>query len=486
MNKNSQSKRFLVIALVLIVTVAVGFFVLRMPRKKNVRVRQNDDAFLMNRLPGSFQFFTDAKHESFSTVDVAISDDGLVISGNMVINPKYPLPQNSDHYTVQIKLATELPETLPIGWGHQFGDVVLTAAEDCYKEEFDFSDEERNQCRTWYFDQLKERDKITRMFQRQWKVTLQAAISEPRGLEQISFGLSDWPELKHYSITIPWNEMPPINNGMLDKIMLSIILPIESRNKVESDTTIFLDGLVSVAGSEYRELFLSKTHSFKVTGCDLIPVAYDFFLNRSSTSYVVPRDASQAKDVFMIDIPRHGYQYMPEGTSPIITKTEYFDKNLGDDLLVCGPDLTVLNKKTGDRILSDVFLARPSYKGDELKARRISDDVYLLQAGPYEFSSFYGSGQCGACPRYGIEMYKLDLKNLTISQLFSDEDMSDGDSHIVDYAVSADMKKIMVSQSDADYRDETRLTTTAVTTYCLNAEFSSFDPCGKTEETTEE
>ena len=161
-----------------------------------------------------------------------------------------------------------------------------------------------------------------------------------------------------------------------------------------------------------------------------------------------------------------GYAYAPEGHSPIVTATTYFARTLGNGGVLCGPPLRYL--EPGGALHADSLTLDGT-----VESRQRPDGTYLLRVGPRAMGSFYGSGQCGACPRVGLTMLRLDPRD-GVQRALQFFEVAEPEAHDLDIVLSADWDSVHVFRSStSDYETFTW----RETTYCLDRPGRTYAVC---------
>jgi hypothetical protein len=187
----------------------------------------------------------------------------------------------------------------------------------------------------------------------------------------------------------------------------------------------------------FNHLTFSRPLSFRVARCGY-PLETAATEEGYRTGWFYLAEDSVLSDTFSLVNESGGYRYDPEGLSPIPNWKHYFTKDLGNNVVVCGPNLRLL---AGGR----AWDSADTIDGEHLQQFLLPDGSYLLRSGPTVGSySPLGSGRCGACLTYRVSVHRLDPRQ-GITRVFSDFIRIDpGDLDDGDIQFSADWKTITV------------------------------------------
>ena len=371
----------------------------------------------------------------------------------------------------------EMPE---LGWGNQFG---LTNCKD-------IDNPPRGSlegCQSWEARQLKYREQLRRVFVRHWKLApgvsfetdaseayrnalafmsdrdrLDFAKLEPRGGPLM--------DLWDFEIFIRWSDFPPANLLKISKIYFALDL-CEPDHPCSSTSPNRKDG----DPSTFRELALERPKVSSTSPCGHPLEEEDLDLNRHPAWYF-PNAEGRADDTFALENYIGGYQYNPEGVSPIPVWKHYFSKSLGTAEVVCGPDLRYV---AGEDIyfFDDPFDA--IIDENHLETRDLADGAHLLRSGPTVGTySPLGNGFCGACPTADLTIYHLSpATGITVA--FQERLVLDG-QHTADgdIQVAPDWRTVTVYRSaptsSADQKDGEEVWSSK--RYCLSG--VEYEECG--------
>ena len=140
------------------------------------------------------------------------------------------------------------------------------------------------------------------------------------------------------------------------------------------------------------------------------------------------------RDAFIVVNEGKGYQYEPEALSPTAHPVHYFWHVIGENEWVCGPHLTY---RKGDKRQSfDVDVDE-----DGFDAHRLPGGDLLIKVGPRVYGSAFGSGQCGACPRTELRVFRLNTNMKIQNALELGRIVDTDESH--DFTVSPDWSQVV-------------------------------------------
>jgi hypothetical protein len=189
----------------------------------------------------------------------------------------------------------------------------------------------------------------------------------------------------------------------------------------------------------------------------------------SLPTYFVPGDGDQVTTVIGLENEAAGYAYEASGQSPVATGTVFFEKPLPDGRTLCGPPLRVVGPG-GSTVTEDSLTL-----DDSVVVRRLPDGALLLREGPRVMDSFYGSGQCGACPRVGLTLLHLAPDGIVTPALEFFE-TSEAETSEIDIAVADAWDSVWVYRSSTtDFEHYTW----RETTYCLKAGDRAYAVCAE-------
>jgi hypothetical protein len=150
---------------------------------------------------------------------------------------------------------------------------------------------------------------------------------------------------------------------------------------------------------------------------------------------------------------------------------QYWSKDLGAAETLCGPWLAYLRPAgaTQSEFLVDVT--------DSLETRRLANGDVLVKFGPRVFNSYFGSGQCGGCPRVALSWYYLDRTAGTVTEAFAYSGIAEFESSDVDIAIAPDWSELTVFEGRADPSTPDLLMKWTSVTSCFRAASHKFEEC---------
>ncbi len=413
--------------------------------------------------------------------------EGLVVAGRIYgPPPKWPSNSNfsnNDHIVVWLSdtRALELP---PIGWGHQFGYEYIFSEEDCSKRTSKRTDKTdidiQSACTQWYKDQLVYRKNLEKLFVRRWaaspdRVKETYATSEFHELAQklrdklILLRPNVNPQLKvhekntggiayTFEFLIPWEAFPPIKFGNIEtvKLLVEVFSPKTDKSKYAPVSITPFHKRYSFAGqtspASLKEYRLVKPMEFYITPCKygIEDIHTRQKLSERFKVYILPSRHRDLRTLLVLENEARGYQYEPDNTShsPIVIKTEFFVKDLGEGEVLCGPQLRYFQDYSihkSDNIIDSV---------EYLDTKRLPDDNLLVKDGPRQWHSFYGSGQCGACPRMKINIYYINMDTGWIVQALSYTGIIEAGRNDIRISVSNDWRTVGIFECQTDYSEK--------------------------------
>jgi hypothetical protein len=387
------------------------------------------------------------------------------------------------------------PRYPPIGWGHQFGYEELASAADCAEYEEAWED---GSCPDWYDDQLEHRTRLTRLFVRRWQANARhvretsagpawAAFDaltrdrlrslEPRGEPVFSQHVQDGKTA--FELFVPWVAFPPLTPLTIDRLRIGVDLP---------PSLLF-------ESPALETVVLAQSREYRVTRCELgdraaiiRPHPTSAFRVPSALRGVVflPVDDRDLLELVILDNEAGGYLYTPDSTiaSPVAFRADFYVRNLEDGSTLCGPVLayrseTVQTQPRLERLVwagSSVADGDPVFAEQPLETRRLPDGNLLVKEGPWIWMSYYGSGQCGGCPRVSVGIHHVDTATGELTAALSHSVVAEYfDTEI---SVSADWTEVTAYESQRDYEQDVETVTWTATTYCYQPEERRFEVCG--------
>lgn len=396
----------------------------------------------------------------------------------------------------------------PIGWGHQFGFEVLEGAEDCEGRELV---EDVEGCRAWYERQRAHRSRLPALFARDWRIPLGrpedlreagahpmiVALPAPARASLSGLAPASSPSAKGrpiagteggvgLEILIPWAAFPPVRAPDLEAVRL----------RVEwLDTAGAGEPGWWPRGVPARRLERPLRH--RVTPCDY-GIAGVFIeraggrLRRPASPtarvYMIPDGSADLRELIVLDNEAAGYLYdpLPETFSPAAYRTSYEVLDVGRDERLCTPTLALA--RGGERISPPDWTA--TGEGDpfalevdagELDVRRAPEGDLLVKSGPRVLWSYYGSGQCGACPRVGLDMFRVSTADGEIRPLLRIHEVAEPGASDVEILVGDDWGTIELYKSATAWDEDPPVVTWSVTRFCRASDpgGAAYENCGE-------
>ncbi len=496
---------------------------------------QNSDAHRIDQsatVPRDFLFDGDVKEWQGTTPTFALSkyqslgregniwigqtEQGLIISGKIRGDkPRWPKAPDkmavSDHVEVWLSDANEL-ELPPIGWGNQFGNELLTAETDCNR--FQSEDTRKSnkdavkECTSWYKAQLKYRKSFNKLFVRQWQIAPGLAVETYSSPAFLSFDQaiqkklrllkpSGSPDVKireatgkdhaySFEIVIPWNAFPPLKPLQLKniRIMVDIFSPGPGKRKYGAFSS-------TSPNRKYGVVQTFNTLTLKPRDYYLTPCKYDLpnsdpiisldpsvrYLSASEAAqlYFLPAEDLDLRTLLLLDNEVQGYQYNvdPKSNSPIVHPVNFFTLQIAPQELICGPRLAYVQNGTVYKWENFVFDSQKFFE-----ARKLSDGSILIKEGPRVFFSYYGSGQCGACPRVLLNIIHIDTRNKIASKAYVYEGMTQTQISDIDIHVPDDWKTVTIFEEHVDRGNGGENRPWSKSDYCLDLTAGEYNACG--------
>jgi hypothetical protein len=432
-------------------------------------------------------------------VRVTSNGAGLSISGSVDGGgPRWPTtPADLPHGDrIEVSIADVAPVHLPpVGWGHQFGYEFLSREGDCLTREGDTTATGRRRCTEWFRQQTSHREKLGQLFARRWAIAPSiveetfarpafAALDEnaraavaplaPNGLPTARFTTTAAGYA--FEIAIPWSALPPLQSVRVNELRLVVDVRTGAARSTTSPNAALADP------STLPRVALSAPRTYDVTPCraDFVkPIVQSGpgrdFVNASDSArvYFMPSASLQLTRAIVVDAPAQGYQYEPDSTlvSPIASTMTFWVKSLGNGEVLCGPYLAY---RRGERITrSGQVVDLP----DSLTSRRLAAGDVLVKSGPRVMSSYFGSGQCGACPRVVLEMFHLSRATGAITQSFSYFGIAEPENTDMDVVVSPSWGEITIYEGKTDFDSQPSRMRWKATTYCFRAAKKVYEEC---------
>ncbi len=407
---------------------------------------------------------------------------------------------------VSVGLAGAGPTALPpVGWGHQFGFEKLETVEECERWE----GWEPSECAAWFERQVRHRETVTRLLERRWEVTggtagppretvASAALeSTSRGVRERLSPLSpaadaSAPELRRAAIEgtpgavgleflIPWEAFPPVPAPVLSDFRFSV-------------------GWTGAAGESggggqvgMEPAVFPRPLSHRVTACGYgtrgivllgDPRISARFPSEDAAVYMRPRAEPLLDRLIVIDNEAAGYQYTPEpgAISPAAFEATYTTLQAPGGGTLCGPVLALAADGSASRAArwTRTRQGAPEALVDmrQVQVREGADGGLFVMEGPRVFWTYYGSGQCGACPRVELEVYHVDRSTGAVTSAFRYASIADASLGETEIMVSDDWARIDVFESRAEEEGNPGDLTWGVRRYCLDAGEIEYRLCG--------
>jgi hypothetical protein len=303
------------------------------------------------------------------------SKDGLVIAGTALRRTNVANPA-----TVIIRLSVadrlDLPE---IPW-------------DCERPD---NQKDRNVCLAWVKEQTDFRDKIERLFTREWQITPQGsgeiragfawdALTEfqrksldlPRPAGQPLYKYKAGLLSVEFEIVIPWELFPPARQLDIDRIRLNV-------NSGGVGTGV-------PDGEQPREMSLSPPVVSHITPCNQ-PLQGRFIGEDSVPAFYFLTASRDVREAFFFENPRRdGWATVPGPTdiSPVANRLGFFAQTLGQGEYLCGPYLTYVRGLERRPLADELWPWVGGLGGGHstvLPVRRLADGTLLIQAGPVAY-----------------------------------------------------------------------------------------------------
>jgi hypothetical protein len=427
---------------------------------------------------------------------------GLLIAGDIEGGPP-DFPHNKDSLLakdhVEIWLTADVDPVLPlIGWGHQFGENTLPNGADSCADNLeetgiprDPSPNAQQKCREWAASQQKYRLYFQRLFLRQWLLAPDYALEsfaapayeeivsrygdnpkvlKPRGVPK--FWYSPSPKGYTFQALIPYGIFPPLPS--LDLHGLRVLVDVFAAAPTGKKMGAFSGSSparVWARPETFNTLRIDPPRVFRMTPCDMPLNGTDIY-GHVRDAWFIPKEEQKGdyeSDAFLIVNGAAGYRYEPEGLSPIIRPIHDFWTSAGPGEWICGPQLT--HKKNDHRT---AFEQRVEAEG--LATYRPPNGDLLVKVGPLVYYSEFGSGQCGACPRTKLIIYRLTPDNNIFEALKIGDVISDQGPQAQDFTVSPDWSQI-IEYDQKQNDEEGNPGSWSSTTYCLKD--LHYEKCGE-------
>ncbi|MCG8469159.1 MAG: hypothetical protein MJB57_13295 [Gemmatimonadetes bacterium] len=412
-----------------------------------------------------------------------------------------------------VSVAGAAPPALPpLGWGHQFGFETLADSVPCAPEDLPFGEDE---CRVWVDRQLEHREQIRPLFERTWEIPLSGPATpreirateafaalpdptpvgalEPIGLPRaLSRPLAGAPDGYGVEVLIPWSVFPPVPAPDLEAVRIAVAWADESSGDVEGAGAI--EPFETTSGRP-----LARPLRHRVTPCEIglvaVPLAgVDGTAPRRMSPHglplMIPDETGDLRRLIVIDNHASGYQYTPapETLSPQAFETAFDVLDVGRGERLCAPVLALADASGRVSPLDwthtgEERAPQPVGLGD-LEVRRRPDGGLFILDGPKTWWSYYGSGQCGACPRVGIRVLHIDPSDGEIHAAFRYTNVAEPGARDFEIEVAPDWSEIAIFESlVTDWSADPVTPVWRVERHCLvETGRPAYESCGATDD----
>ena len=381
----------------------------------------------------------------------------------------------------------------PIGWGHQFGFETLNDEAEC--GQMDWGEEGRELCVRWYGAQVTHRESLKPLLARRWSVSVASpetirenladpafegldpgireklAPLEPAGSPTVrSRPIAGAESALGLEILIPWDAFPPVRPLDLDAVILGVAW--------DSGT-----GSRSGDGDPARRRMLAAPLRHRLTACGYglreialfdRPEISVRLPSEEAALFMIPDRSLELRRLIVLDNEAHGYQYDPDSTvvSPAAFEADYSSIDLGEGESLCTPFLTYRKEERVSSAAAQTRTGEGSpwellVDSRHLETRRLEDGDWLVKQGPRVWWTYYGSGQCGACPRAGIDLFHVEAATGRVTPALSVVTVAAGDGNDIEIDLSPDWLGVTVYRSVTDWDIEPPSTTWKATRYCF-------------------
>ena len=397
----------------------------------------------------------------------------------------------------------------PIGWGHQFGFVTLETPDDCGEQEFVG---DATACEVWFARQQDFRGELIRLFEREWRLTLASpdAVSEVRATAAYT-GL---PEIARDAIAplaprgrpvartrpivgtegglgvellIPWSAFPPVPAMRLAALYLAL-------DWVDPSAPPGDAGSILRAG--LRPLQRPMDHVITPCGYGLEGVLipgdegrYSRPASDGAVSYMVPEESGDLRRLIVLDNVAEGYLYDPtvRTWSPAAFEPEFEVMDIGRGERICTPILAFA--RDGERVGGEGWTETGA--GDwfglqvdprEIDVRRLDDGDVLVKSGARVAWSYFGSGQCGGCPRVGLDLFHISRRTGTITPALRFLGVAEPTVRDIEIDVSDDWSTVTIYQSEPRFEGDDIRLDWRLTRYCMTESVETplaYETCGE-------
>jgi len=434
-----------------------------------------------------------ARHAQVWLQDIG---NGLLIVGEVEgERPDFPESPNwilkKDHVEFWLADAND-PALPPVGWGNQFEEVTLPKGADSCADWAhnqagdtpaapDASGAEKR-CRSWAEKQAHYRSYFQRLFLRQWLVAPDYVIEsfaqpaydqilaryfgegsnvseesivetmlplKPQNQVRAWFGPGKNGSGYTFEIFVPFSSFPPLSSTELRNFRLMVdVFSAAEPGKTVIPYSTSSPSRIYAKPETFNLVQLEPAHAFHLTPCDLPLSAKDKY-GDTHPAWFIPKttqDGDFQSDGFIVVNDGGGYQYEPEALSPAAKPVHYFWHGISENEWICGPLLTY---RRGDATQSFDLDADP----DGFDAHHLDGGDLLIKIGPRVYGSAFGSGQCGACPRTDLRIFRLGA-DLQLKEMLRLGDVVDnGTGASQDFSLSRDWSRVIEYDEAAMDRD---------------------------------
>ncbi len=445
---------------------------------------------------------------------IAQNNAGIIVAGKVSGGaPDYPRLAADllakDHIEVWLAF-TRAPKMPPIGWGHQFGPQVITSEAECNKK--GSSDEpahEPAKCVQWFRAQAPWREKMRRLFVYQYAIAPGMAAEEfatpaYRAMLAVSSDLESTPNLtksEHemfaaaqppappntakfrptndgytFEAVFPWDALPPADSLDLSSVLLMVDVfsaaPAGRKTGAYSTTSTTRKW---GDPSTFTVVRLASPRQYQIGDCAHRPSAKDIYGDQEYQLYYRPGPNNVVNNTFFLHNTARGYQYEPQGMSPVVEKVDWFAKKISDHEWVCGKQLAY---RRDDKVVWSEFTLDPNFE-----TKRLPDGTLLINDQPRVDYSYFGSGQCGACARPGITIYRVPPSGVTIDTALAWGDVVGNEVDDADIHVAPDWSKVTIFEEFTNLDKPDDPAKWRSETFCLQG--STYNSCAKQENVPE-
>ena len=121
-----------------------------------------------------------------------------------------------------------------------------------------------------------------------------------------------------------------------------------------------------------------------------------------------------------------------------------------------------------------------------LQTRNISEDLTLVKQGPREYMPLNTGGECGACPRVGLNFYLVNHEQKTIVNILNLEYIEESCSYDQEYEVSSDWSEVTHYTGDYTEVSVGEDVQWNSDTYCFSQASGEYSQCRSGNEPPEE